>query len=380
MQWNGLFSLLPIASAWEFTQDLDLAATVFPLFVGHMQWWGCYLVRDSNGVWRDANLNLPDNEHEGQPAIDPMIALALISRIAAVTVDLGNALHESIPPSTLDIYLHLSPFPTIISNLSNTTSLWVSYENATVAQSDTFALYPLSPAEALGGIQPLPPGLRTLAQQSVAAYTQGWSTTGRPLDVFVAAILALGGKGAALAQGARTPEDIVTGLKGWLKNSLGRNQLGYAPGGGVENIGVSRAVTELLLGNGVLVPAIDVDREAPSEGGARWFTKLFPAFNASSMGPAAFTGLLAKGGCIYSAALQSGGVVSPVRISSTSSASRTGGTNCTLLDPWAGQGCTVSVACSGTPVSAAWLNTTEGQAVSFLVPPAVGSSCTVTCA
>jgi hypothetical protein len=37
-------------------------------------------------------------------------------------------------------------------------------------------------------------------------------------------------------------------------------------------------VSELLLGSGVLVPA--------GAGGAQWYARLFPVFNASTMGPA----------------------------------------------------------------------------------------------
>ena len=229
MQWNGLFSLLPLASAWEFTQDLSLAAAALPLLVGHMQWWACYLVRDpATGLWHDANAALPDQEHEGQTAPDPMIALALLGRVAAVTLDLGAALNISLPSTFADIYWHLAPFPT---NGSDGTAVWTSFHNATPAQSDTFAFYPIYPTESLGGAQPLPEALRPLAQRSVRAYTPGWNATSRPLDVFVAGILTLAGSTSAPDPLAYTPEEVVAGLTGWVAASLGRNQLGYAPGG-----------------------------------------------------------------------------------------------------------------------------------------------------
>jgi hypothetical protein len=45
-----------------------------------------------------------------------------------------------------------------------------------------------------------------------------------------------------------------TGLNAYLGAYFGSNQLAYAPGGGVENAGVSRPVVEMLLGTGVLEP------------------------------------------------------------------------------------------------------------------------------
>jgi len=378
MQWNGLFSLLPLASAWEFTQDLSLAAAALPLLVGHMQWWACYLVRDSaTGLWHDANAALPDQEHEGQAAPDPMIALALLSRVAGVTLDVGAALNATLPAAFSDIYAHLAPFPTN-GSAGDGAAVWTAFRNATPAQSDTFAFYPLYPAEALGGAERLPEALRPLAQRSVRAYTAGWNATSRPLDVFVAAALALAGATGAPDASAYSAEEVVAGLTGWLERSLGRNQLGYAPGGGVENVGVARAVSELLLGSGVLVPA--------GAGGAQWYARLFPVFNASTMGPAAFAGLVAKGGCLYSASVASGGdgparVASPVAVAAlASAAARWGGrgTNCTLLHPWQGQGCTVSVTCGSASARMAWVTTQQGLALSFLVPDNV--ACSVQCA
>ena len=239
-------------------------------------------------------------------------------------------------------------------------TIWVAYAGATPAQSDTFAFYPLYPAEALGGLQPLSLASRATGQLSTAAYTGRWASTSRPLDVFVAAIYALAGNATSLPN-AFTPEDIVTGLEAWLARAFGANQLGKAPGGGVENAGVGRAVTELLLGSAVLVPALS---PAGVPLGAAWYARLFPVW-PRTRGDAAFKGLVAKGGCVYDAALVGGEVAGLVQVKQVEG--RGVVANCTLLSPWPGKEAGVRADCGAGPTAVLWISVSEGAALSVLV-------------
>ena len=253
-------------------------------------------------------------------------------------------------------------------------SLWVAYDGATPRGSDTFAFYPLYPSEALGGLQPLGSGDRRTGQASVAAYVPDFASTPRPLDVFVAAALALAGSGAAPpAPAAFSPAAIVAGLEAWLGRALGRNQLGRAPGGGVENAGVARGVTELLLGSGLLAPAVT---PAGAAAGAQWYARLFPVWPAASRGGAAFSGLGAKGGCVYGAALAAagGGVAGAVRVGLVEGLSSGA---CALLCPWPGQEARVGALCEGGAQPLTWVNVSEGAVLSVRLGGAWGAQCNV---
>lgn len=273
---------------------------------------------------------------------------------------------------------------------NQTVDVWAAYAGATAGGSDTFAFYPAYPAESSGGVQPMPWGDRLLAQASTFAYVGDWAHTSRPLDVFVASTLALAGGGPAPAAPASfSASDVLAGLEAWLAADFGRNQLGHAPGGGIENAGVSRAVTEMLLGSGVLVPAVTPDGQAP---GARWFARLFPVWAPKDNQTASFAGLLAKGGCAYSATLlASGQIASPVVVSAAypSSSSDTTASNCTVLSPWPGHEAEVAVSCGGTPVPARWIPVPDGTGTApglTLMVPLAGldargqSFCTITLA
>ena len=477
MQWNMAFALLPLASQWEFTHNVTAAKAALPLFLGCMQWWACYLNKTAGGVYRDNNAHLPDAEHEGQLVADPIIGLSLVSRIAAATMDICLGVGHPIPPSTLDVFMHLTPYPTaqappppspappgstnftlypnarlsgdfrmggeatlaacedacgsvpqcaalcFCPNRSvptcdegpscwfyrdnatqhpgpgftvgvrqaapqpppaprpNNVTLWTAFAGAGVGETDTFGLYPTYPSEARGGFTHLTHPERNISQASSAQYTGSWTSDRRPLDVFVAAVLSLSGQPAGTAPYAfaYSPGAILGGLEAWLGGALGRNQLGYAPGGGVENVGVSRAVTEMLLGSGVLVAT---EEAVAAGGGAQWYARLFPVWPQPQ---GSFEGLVAKGGCVFSAALDGSGVgvvASPVAVQAPldllppqAVALSSSSNNCTLLNPWQGSEGGITVTCAGRGVSVVWLQVAEGSALSFLAP--AGQSCSV---
>ena len=143
-----------------------------------------------------------------------------------------------------------------------------------------------------------------------------------------------------------------------------------APGGGVENVGVSRALTEMLVGSGVLVPALFADGSAPP-GGAQWVTRLFPAWPANLS--ASFSGLVAKGGVAVAASYNatSLAVASPVQLWTPFA---TNASNVTLRSPWQTvPRASVTAVCGGSPAALTWVSVIEGNgsalALSLLVPP-----------
>ena len=218
---------------------------------------------------------------------------------------------------------------------------------------------------------------RLTSQSSSSVYTASgslscqWVSDRRPLDVFVAAVLGLTGSSARAAN-ALTLDEILSGLNAYLAAYLGSNQLAYAPGGGVENAGVSRAVSEMLLGSGLLVAAGEGGAGGGASLPAAWYARLFPAWPANAS--ARFAGLLAKGGCEYSAELEGGVVGSPVGVRAAYARSGAAAVNCSLASPW-GQDSSIAVACAGQSVPVAWLQVSEGHALSFLAP--AGVSCSV---
>jgi hypothetical protein len=85
-----------------------------------------------------------------------------------------------------------------------------------------------------------------------------------------------------------------------LLSLQGPNYLPYAPGGGIENMGIARAVNEMLLGSAVW------QGSAPGA----YTLELFPFWPEAE--PAAFETLLAKGGFAVSAVYDANaGVVAP---------------------------------------------------------------------
>ena len=149
-----------------------------------------------------------------------------------------------------------------------------------------------------------------------------------------------------------------------------------APGGGVENAGVSRAITEMLLGSGLLVPTVRGDGSA---GCSQWVTRLFPVWPANIS--ASFSGLISKGGVAasasYNASTQT--IVSPI-ILAAPFAGASGVVNATLRMPWPlAPISSVLVSCGGVSTPVTWITDSDGTsevpALSFIVPR--GATCGV---
>ena len=229
-------------------------------------------------------------------------------------------------------------------------TVWVAFLGATIRDSDTFALYPAFPAEAFSA-RALPDAARLTAQASSPTYGLApVGQEGRPLDVFSAAVVGLAGAGAVRSPLAATPEALAAGLRGYCRAALGRNGLNAAPGGGVENAGLARALTDMLLFSAPLRPA--------GVGGApaTWFARLFAAWPPGE--GAAFGGLLAKGGCAWDAAWDSASRAVAPAVNATPlykpfPAAPSGA--CAVAHPWPGADTArVAVACGGAPADASW--------------------------
>lgn len=211
MHWNGHFAALPFISHWEYTANASFAnSTVYPLLDGLNAWWLCSLNRTTTGpgpndyVYHDT---AGDEEHEKGVSRDPQIALALAARTLGAQLAIATALGFPAPPRIADVAAHLAPFNTDAScdvtaskwpcgpwnwtppnggpTLTNL-SVWTAYGGAPIHNSDSFSLYPLWPAEALGGPALPMPDVAERAQNSARAYAK--LAGGRPVDTFTSAV------------------------------------------------------------------------------------------------------------------------------------------------------------------------------------------------
>ena len=225
---------------------------------------------------------------------------------------------------------------------------------------------PVFPTEAVGGMTPLSPELRRRAQATLRAAVPNLDQPGWGIHMFTAAVLSLSGAthASTLPLGF-TRAQVLSGLKRYLAAWMGGNQLSRQQLT-TESFGLARAVSEMLLGAGLLHPATPAPpapppptvsvtglppretgqrngrEQRPPVVGARWYARLFPVWGAED--PAAFHGLLAKGGCAYTASWADGVVQSPVTVDLSFPAwpaaekIRPGVganlTGCALLNPW----------------------------------------------
>jgi hypothetical protein len=269
------------------------------------------------------------------------------------------------------------------SSPATAVDVWTAFEGAIVLDSDWFALYPLWPAEALdlgpqaaagsaGGAD----ALRGTAQVSSRVYSD--FANGRPVDLFAAAVRA--GSNASFPL-AWTPQDVLAGLNAYLAGFQGPNLLPYAPGGGIENVGITRAINEMLLqANRWPAPAGEVGQRRPpwqqrrAAGAADdsgYVLSVFPFWPADE--PAAFNNLLAKGGFLVSAAYSNAtrAVVSPLTVTAAHTLAGTSAAVARLVNPWPASA--LAVTCGGAAVPV----TMDGVVATFTVPVQVACSVAV---
>jgi hypothetical protein len=257
------------------------------------------------------------------------------------------------------------------------TQVWTAYAGAGVPDSDWFALYPLWPAEAMDGPSPLEAGdgaaaaARARARASSRLYSD--FVGGRPVDLFAMAVRAgSGGNGSSGGVPGWAPAQVLDGLDGFLGAAWGPNLLPYAPGGGIENAGVIRAVHEMLLAS-ARVPRGNSSSSSGGSGGSglgAYVHTLFPFWPADE--PAAFSTLLAKGGFEMSAAYDNAtrAVAAPVTVTAAHVWGDAPTARVSLVNPWPGAAGGVAVHCGGGgAVPVQWA--LNGTVLSFDAPRGV---------
>jgi hypothetical protein len=374
MMWNGPFSAMLFINHWEYMQNRSfLGNTIYPFLNGLMDFWGCYLTNKSLSAGGFELVDWPDQAAEGQTVTNPQSALAFVARIAEQLLQMSAALELPAPPSAVGVHEHLTAFNhngtarngqstngTSTAGSNDTSVVWTNFLGATVQESNMWSLYPFWPGE-FYSITAEPPVL-AIAQASAKQYLN--FPKGRAVQTFSAAVRAgvSGSVRDASDVTKRAPSaparqwaaiEVIEGMQSFLNNSWGPNLLAYTSGGGIENVGISRAVNEMLLS---------------AEGGV---VQLFPAWPAGQL--ASFTTLRTKGGFLVTAAYGEGStaasrraqasltVLSPIAIQSTASSA------CQLLDPWPpgpsrttahSSASVVSIAPSGqaSPVPSLWMS------------------------
>jgi hypothetical protein len=239
--------------------------------------------------------------------------------------------------------------------------VWTAFAGARLLDSDWFASYPSWPAEAVDPGSPFAAdgGATRRAAQAASVLYGADMAGGRPVDLFEMAVRA-GANASGLAWSA---PQVLAGFNAWLARFQGPTFLPGAPGGGVENTGVSRAVNDMLL----QAHAVPADMEAAL---GSYVLELFPFVDPAA--PAEFTTLLAKGGFLVSAAYDNAtrAVASPVAVSAAYTLQGSTGSRCSVVVPagWARDG--VTVACGGAqPAPAPAAALPDGRsAVAFDAP------------
>ena len=271
-----------------------------------------------------------------------MYTVALFLRAATAQRDIATALGVDHPAYLDDIIAHLTR-PSVVSSPHDELNdepgqsraggdrmVWAAAEGYGWRNSSLRALgfstvlFPLWPSETVRGLA-ADAETRKLAQASAKLYAN-FSCAGHPwpeppfetcvdagwgaLTVFSAAVRALPGE--AGEPHALTASEIADGLEAHVAayGANASNLLAFAPGGGVEHVGMSHAVNEML---------------AQSDGE---HVVLFPAWPADE--PAAFSTLRVKGAFLVSAGWDHvERAAKDVQIQATVAAS------CSLSWPWA---------------------------------------------
>jgi hypothetical protein len=341
MMWNGAFGALLFINDLEYmgaNRSAFFKQTSLPLLEGLLDWWACYLVKTpclgspacGPGGYRYDDAN--DAVNEGSKTVNSQLGLAFVARLADVlgrlTIDAG--IYSRSTETAKDIALHLAPFDTTTCISPNHTgrneTVWVNSKGASIAHSSMFALYPYFPSEFLSQAT-ASAKQQVTAQVSARVYND--LGAGRPVEVFPSTVAA----GTGLSEFAYSPQDVIEGLKAQMHRCFGPNLLCDTNGGGIENVGMSRAVSEMLV-------------MSPSGK----YIQLFPFWPAGE--DASFGGLMVKGGFrVWANLTAADGVKSPVRLRSIAGAAAT------VANPWPGYNVSVQVEHEGksVPLEVNWL-------------------------
>lgn len=307
MQWNGAYAALLFVNNWEYTRDTEFARNkTLPLLDGLNAWSHCYLLRNGS-VLEDWNPIVPDQGMENRPDRNPSIGLSLFRRIATAQRDISIALGVSYASYVDDIIAMLAPLPKT-QGPDKHTPVWAaaegqSWEESSISNSVKdgmhfpSVLYPIWPSETIDSLGSTDDAAVAVARASAFLYANLSCGTGYPeqpyetcidagwgaLTIFPALARVLPGATSSKSGTVVTAKQIANSLEAYV-HAYGANStnfLAYAPGGGVENIGLSQGVVDMLVqsSNGTIL--------------------LFPAWPRDE--PAAFTTLRVKGAFLVSA-------------------------------------------------------------------------------
>ena len=350
--WNGIFGALLFFDDLEYlNRSRFFKAKTLPLLEGLLDWWSCYLTRKpcpaSKPNCADGYVlsDQADAVNEGHTSVNSQIALAFIARLCDVLKRLphGTSSHSA---EASRIAAHLAPFNTAqctAAGLNHT--IWttqVGQATGSLNGNSDFAAYPVFPSQFLSTASATAEQL-AIAQATIRVYGR---FSGRPVEVFPA-VVAAGRPASASSALAWTPEETVAGFKTHMQAHFGSNLLCDTEGGGIENVGMSKAVSEMLV-------------SAPS---GKYIT-LFPFWPQATA--ASFRGLLVKGGFRLAANRTAAGVASPFSLRSINSAVAE------VVNPWLSSNVTVSAVNDATGARKAvavsgWKATPAGRAFSFAV-------------
>ena len=299
---------------WEYTHDAEFAKrATLPLLDGVNAWSHCYLQQDgSTGMLEDWNENVPDQVFENHPAKNPSVGLALMMRAATAQRTIATAVGASYPKYIDDIIAKLTPLPTTPGPAGGDARVWAASDGRGWDNSSIFSfgfssvLYPIYPAETVDFSSPDASVARasamlyanlTCSSHKASPYASNltcvkagfggltvFSALARTLPRVLDSVPSSGARGG---DGGETVTVTAAGLADAFETYIvayganSTNFLAYAPGGGVENVGLSQAVNDMLLqsSNGTL--------------------RLFPAWPLAE--PATFKTLRAKGAFLVSA-------------------------------------------------------------------------------
>ena len=360
MHWNGAFAAMLFIHDWEYTRDVHfLNTTTMPLLRGLLEWWSCSLKKDPT---TGELVDWPDQCAEGQDVANPQMAMAFIPRLASAYIAGSIALNSAIDPRFVSILKHISP-PNTATNFTTNETMWTNFQGAKVQDSNMWSMYPLFPAEHVSLFSD--PAVLQIARASSVRYST--FATGRPVQIFPAAVRAgtVVGDDDGWEGAGWSADEIVEGLNAFLNRTFGQSFVAYTSAGGIENVGVTRAINEMLLASG------ELPQSSPSSP-PLFALELFAVWPKAE--PAAFRALRGKGGFVVSASFRPNvGVESPVTIHSLA------GERCALVVPtgWSSAegALSVRVVCDGATLATTTIATTRGEAVVFTAPR--GATCTV---
>ena len=224
-------------------------------------------------------------------------------------------------PLAKDVLLHLAPLPSYVNSTSGV-EVWIFFEGANPVTAWSSG-WPVHPAQIYSTASDT--GILTIAQDTVLTYQSG----GGRVQFEYAAIVRAGLQGTVRGRHRGSPRALtaVQVLDRMEKemapllmpNLVLREQL-TAPGGWLENTGITLAINEMLVAGNPTG-----EEETP------WLIELFPGWPSTES--AAFTSLRVKGGFELSASYSnSSGVSTPITMSSHA------GEPCAILDPWWNRG------------------------------------------